>query len=133
MNLSFAILRRQGERFWLYRQVAIQRSSEALQWTSCVARSKVTVGAKSRWPPVPSAAKITRMDEALAWMQSIPIENYVLRRIVGARCLVHPITDRHLFTWRRLGALLGADHKAIKRWHAQGIAVIVAALNRGQD
>ncbi len=80
-------------------------------------------------PPVPSSAKITRMDEALAWILLIPRENYVLRRIVGARCLVSPVTERHLFPWRRLGAALGADHKAVQRWHAQGIAIIVAALN----
>jgi hypothetical protein len=60
----------------------------------------------------------------------IPVENYVLRRIVGARCLVSPVTDRHLFPWRRLAAALGADHKAVQRWHAQGIAIIVAALNK---
>lgn len=83
-------------------------------------------------PPVPSAAKITRMDEALGWVLLIPVENYVLRRIVGARSLVSPVTERHLFTWRRLGALLGADHKAIQRWHGQGIAMIVSALNRGE-
>jgi hypothetical protein len=81
-------------------------------------------------PPVPSSAKISRMDETLAWITLIPLENYVLRRIVGARCLVSPITERHLFPWRRLGAALGADHKAVQRWHAQGIAIIVAALNR---
>jgi len=81
-------------------------------------------------PPVPSSAKITRMDEALSWILFIPLENYVLRRIVGARCLVSPVTERHLFPWRRLGAALGADHKAVQRWHAQGIAIIVAALNR---
>jgi Domain of unknown function (DUF6362) len=81
-------------------------------------------------PPVPSAAQITRMDEALAWISSIPLERYVLRRIVGARSLVHPITERHLFPWRRLGTVLGADHKAVQRWHAQGIDLIVAALNR---
>jgi hypothetical protein len=82
-------------------------------------------------PPVPSAARITRMDEALAWISLIPIDRYVLRRIVGARSLVHPITERHLFPWRRLATALGADHKAIQRWHAQGIDLIVAALNRG--
>ena len=81
-------------------------------------------------PPVPSAARITRMDEALSWIPLIPIDRYVLRRIVGARSLVHPITERHLYPWRRLGAALGADHKAVQRWHAQGIDLIVAALNR---
>ena len=79
-------------------------------------------------PHVPSAEKITRMDEAMSWIPLIPLETYVLRRVVGARSLVHPITDRHLFPWRRLGTALGADHKAIQRWHAKGIATIVAAL-----
>lgn len=80
-------------------------------------------------PCVPSAEKITRMDEALSWIPLIPVDRYVLRRVVGARCLVHPITDRHLFPWRRLGKALGSDHKAIQRWHAQGIGLIVGALN----
>jgi hypothetical protein len=80
-------------------------------------------------PAVPSAGKITRMDEAMSWIPLIPVDRYVLRRVVGARSLVHPITDRHLFPWRRLGKALGADHKAVQRWHAQGIAMIVAALN----
>lgn len=81
-------------------------------------------------PPIPSAATITRMDEALAWIPLIPLDRYVLRRIVGARALVNPVTERHLYPWRRLGVVMGADHKAVKRWHAQGIDLIVAALHR---
>jgi hypothetical protein len=80
--------------------------------------------------PIPSAARITRMDQALAWIPLIPEANLVLRRIVGCRSLVSPLTERHLFTWRRLARLLGADHKAIQRWHATGIDTIVATLNR---
>jgi hypothetical protein len=72
--------------------------------------------AKRIRPPIPSAERITRMDEALGW--------------IGARSLVHPITERHLYPWRRLAAAIGADHKAVQRWHAQGIDLIVAALNR---
>ena len=79
-------------------------------------------------PAVPSAEKISRMDEALGWISLIPVDRYVLRRVVGARSLVHPVTDRHLYPWRRLGKVLGADHKAIQRWHGQGIALIVNAL-----
>ena len=81
-------------------------------------------------PSVPSAARITRMDEALGWISLIPLDRYVLRRIVGARSLVHPVTERHLYPWRRLAAAVGADHKAVQRWHAQGIDLIVVALNR---
>jgi len=79
-------------------------------------------------PPAPSSEKITRMDEAMSWLSLIPPEKYILRRVVGARSLVHPITDRHLFLWRRLSAALGADHKAVQRWHAQGIEMIMKAL-----
>lgn len=81
-------------------------------------------------PPVPSAAAITDMDEVLGWISFIPVERYVLRRIVGARSLVHPVTEKYLFPWRRLGAALGADHKAIQRWHREGIDILVSALIR---
>lgn len=81
-------------------------------------------------PPLPTAEQITRMDEALGWMSLIPGDRYVLRRIVGARSLVSPITERYLYSWRRLAALLGADHKAVQRWHLQGVELIAAALNR---
>jgi hypothetical protein len=72
------------------------------------------------------------MDEAMGWIPLIPVDRYVLRRIVGARALVHPITERNLYPWRRLAVAIGADHKAVQRWHAQGIALIVSAL-KGRD
>jgi hypothetical protein len=81
-------------------------------------------------PPIPSPLRITRMDQALAWIPLIPADKLVLRRIVGCRALVSPLTGRHLFSWRRLARLLGADHKAIQRWHGTGIDLIVASLNR---
>ena len=80
-------------------------------------------------PPVPSAGRISRMDEALGWITFIPKDRYVLRRVVGARSLVSPLTERHLYSWRRLGEVLGADHKAVQRWHGQGIDILVGAVN----
>ncbi len=80
--------------------------------------------------PIPGSSKIDAMDEAYRWLGLIPQDNYVLRRIVGARSLVNPLTDRHMFSWRKLGAMLGADHRAVPRWHAEGIGHIVAALSR---
>ncbi len=80
-------------------------------------------------PAVPSAAAIDRMDRVLAWIPRIPADKFVLRRVVGARCLLSPLTGRHLFTWRRLAAAVGADHKAVQRWHAQGLAMIAGSLN----
>jgi hypothetical protein len=84
-------------------------------------------------PPMPDSAQISRMDEAMGWLKLIPADKVVLRRIVGARSLVSPITERHLYAWRRLGNMLGADHKAVQRWHAQGIEMIVAGLNRFRE
>ena len=82
-------------------------------------------------PASPSAVQITRMDEAFGWVSAIPQSRYVLRRIVGARSLVNPVTARHLFSWRRLATVMGADHKAVQRWHAEGIGLIVSALAAG--
>jgi hypothetical protein len=68
------------------------------------------------------------MDEAFGWLALIPEGQYVLRRILGARALVHPLTGRHLYPWRRLAAVLGSDHKAVQRWHGQGVALLVREL-----
>ncbi len=105
------------------KQTRHQFVAEAIEAFSAVADNRPR-------PPVPPAIRITRMDQALAWIPLIPADKLVLRRIVGCRCLVSPLTGRHLFTWRRLARLLGADHKAIQRWHATGIDTIVATLNR---
>jgi hypothetical protein len=79
-------------------------------------------------PPVPSPGDIDRMDEALNWLSLIPADRYVLRRIVAARCLIAPLTGRHLYSWRQLGRVLGADHRAVQRWHADGIRCIARGL-----
>lgn len=79
-------------------------------------------------PPHPSGTAIDRMDETLAWLALIPEERFLLRRIVGARALTHPLTGRYLFPWRRLGGVLGADHKSVQRWHKDGLRLILAAL-----
>lgn len=79
-------------------------------------------------PATPSAGAVTKMDQAFAWLLIIPEKKYVMRRIVGARALVHPLTGRYLYSWRRLGETLGTDHKAVQRWHAQGVELIVEGL-----
>ncbi len=84
-------------------------------------------GAKLR-PPAPASPAVTRMDEAFGWLLFIPDKQYIFRRIAGARALVHPLTGRHLYPWRRLGGLLGADHKSVQRWHGQAIRLIEAGL-----
>jgi hypothetical protein len=69
------------------------------------------------------------MDEVFGWIGLIPQDRVVLRRIVHARSLVSPLTGRHLYSWRKLGTLLGADHKAVQRWHWDGLGLILDALS----
>lgn len=78
--------------------------------------------------PARDSATISRMDEAFGWLRLVPDGQFVMRRIVGARALVHPLTGRHLFTWRRLANILGADHKSVQRWHKQGLSLILRGL-----
>ena len=99
-----------------------------MEWVRSAAESYGAARAKIR-PAVPSAAHITRMDQSYRWVSRIPDDKYVLRRVIGARSLVNPMTGRHLYSWRRLGTAIGADHKAVQRWHAQGIDMIVGILN----
>ena len=108
-------------RLRMSRHDVVHSAIEAYGWQAVESRLR---------PPVPSSARVSQMDEAMGWITLITVDRYVLRRIVGARSLVSPITGRHLYPWRRLGSLLGADHKAIQRWHRQGIDIIVASLAR---
>jgi len=84
-------------------------------------------------PATPCGAAIDMMDEALGWVSLIPADRYVLRRIINARALVSPSTGRHLFTWSAIGRLIGADRRAVTRWHAQGIGIIAKALHASQQ
>ena len=79
-------------------------------------------------PQPPSARQITLMDEVFAWINFIPRDRYVLRRIVLVRALCNPLTGRQLYSWRRIGRLIGADHRAVQQWHGQGIDLIVRHL-----
>lgn len=92
------------------------------------AESGVIAGLSKK--PAPSAASITRADEIITWLGLIPANRYVLRKIVAARSMIKWTTGKHVNSWRKIGLTLGADYKAIQRWHAQGIKIIVDALNR---
>ncbi len=81
-------------------------------------------------PSLPSAARISRVDRAMGYLTLIPQDRYLLRRIVGCRSLVHPVSGLHIFSWRRLGDLIGADHKAVQRWYADGLRIILDALRQ---
>ena len=80
--------------------------------------------------PRPTPHAIDAMDNTMTWLGYIPQHLLVLRRCVGARSLVNPITDKHIYSWRRLGDFMSVDHKTAQRWHADGVRYIVDALNK---
>lgn len=79
-------------------------------------------------PPAPTAVAISRMDEAMRWVQLIAPDKRVIRRIVLMRALVNPRNERHIWSLRKIGKALGCDHKAVQRWHDQGVDWIAQAL-----
>ena len=86
-------------------------------------------GTEPNRPATPSAASVSQMDRVFVWLGYIPDHRRVIRRIVAARSLVSPASGRHLIHWRKLAGIVRADPRAVQRWHAQGIAMIVQALS----
>ena len=78
-------------------------------------------------------AQIDRMDRTWRWLSLIPDDNRVIRRVVALRSLIKPGTDRHVMSWRDIGAQLRCNHEAARGWHNRGIDMIVDALNRGEE
>ena len=95
----------------------VREAIEAYGWTDAPVR-----------PARPAASAITRMDEALGWLSLLPPREMSQRKIVGCRMLVHPVTGRHLYSWRRIGLMLAIEHKTAQSWHTAGIEAIVTAL-----
>ncbi len=81
-------------------------------------------------PSHPTNRAISDMDEAYAWLRFIPDSHMLNRRIVGIRSLVHPLTDRHLYPWRRLGNVLNIHHQRVQQLHEAGIAEIICGLHQ---
>lgn len=77
-------------------------------------------------PAVPSAAAISQMDEALEWVSWITDPGQ--RRVVLFWMMVHPISRRHLFSWRDIGSRMSVSHVTAKRWHSSGLAVITRKI-----
>ena len=77
----------------------------------------------------PLQSQIDQMDEALQWVFD-HVENPIHRKIVFARAMLHPLSGRHIVSYRRLGRLLGMDHKAVKVWHDKALEAIRSGLER---
>jgi hypothetical protein len=76
--------------------------------------------------PSPSARAVGRLDEVLEWLwrYSEPRK----RRLCLARALIHPVSDRHVVSYRKLARMFGLHHETVPAWHDRAIAEIATAL-----
>lgn len=79
-------------------------------------------------PAVPNARAVAAMDEAFGWLAFIPDSDFVARRVVSARSLVDPVTDRYLFSWYRLGRALRMHTNTVQARHERGVEIICRRL-----
>lgn len=76
--------------------------------------------------PPPSSDAIARMDIALSWVPLI--DDKRLRVVVNKRLIVNPISGKFRWEWRKLGRLLGIDHKTAQAWHRRACGVIAKKI-----
>ncbi len=89
----------------------------------------IDLPSEERGRPVTSdAARISRMEEAFGRPAFIPPRRATLRRRARYPTLANPLNDCNIFSWQRTAKRLGTDLRAVQRWHAQEIEVIVAGL-----
>lgn len=78
----------------------------------------------------PSARAVARMEEVLNWLWYLTDERK--RRLCLARALIHPVSDRHVVSYRKLGRLFGLHHDTIRAWHDRALSELAQALTRDQ-
>lgn len=76
--------------------------------------------------PRPTADQIERLDIVLTWIPLV--EDRKLRTVVNMRLIVHRISGRHKWEWRKIGPKLGVDHKTAQAWHQRACVVIAKKI-----
>jgi hypothetical protein len=77
-------------------------------------------------PARPQAAEIALMDKVLEFPSLI--SDVTARRVVHARCLVTPLSNRYLYSWTKLAFMLHMDKRRVVRIHYRGLLEIAACL-----
>jgi len=78
----------------------------------------------------PGAAAVGRMDEALDWLWRI--DDVRKGRLCLCRALIHPVSGRHVVSYRKLGRMFGLHHETMRAWHDRALAQIAKALTEGR-
>lgn len=76
---------------------------------------------------VPRSREIELMDEILLLPNLIKEVN--VRRIINARALVTPVSNRYVYSWSRVAFMLHTSEYKVKRLHDLGLHSIIVALS----
>ncbi len=78
-----------------------------------------------------SSAAIDRLDEVLGWLLAIEVMHH--RKVVFARMMIHPVSERPCFSWATIADKMGSNSTSVRRWHAAGLQALLGHLaKRGQ-
>jgi len=86
--------------------------------------------AHNRVRVTPSALAVGRMDEVLAWLWRI--DDPRKRRLCLSRALIHPVSGRHMVSYRKLGRIFGLHHETVRAWHDRALADIAVRLTEAR-
>lgn len=75
---------------------------------------------------IPRSKEISLMDEILELPGLVP--NVTIRRIINARALLTPISNRHLYSWTRIAFINHSTSRRIVILHRNGLAIIASQL-----
>lgn len=86
-------------------------------------------------PPIPGSKAIAEMEQVyFDWVPLLPWATTLQqrrRRILLLRSLMFPLSDRedrHVWSWRKLGAEFGIDHKTAEAWHKRTVDELVCRI-----
>ncbi len=83
---------------------------------------------QNRIRTVPNARAVGQMEEALDWLWCF--DDPRKRRLLLARALIHPVSGRHVASFRKLGRIFGLHHETIRAWHDKALGELAVFLTQ---
>jgi hypothetical protein len=81
-------------------------------------------------PGRPTSHEIVLMDQILRLPSLIP--DIKQRRIINARALVAPVSNRHIYSWTKIAFMLHTSRPVVQRQHSIGLSVIIRCVPQEQ-
>ena len=77
---------------------------------------------------VPPAAEITLMEKIL--LLPNVCERKISRRVLHLRALVYPISSKYVYSWHKLGKVIGSDSRTVQGIHLRALSEVLEKAGR---